>query len=357
MIPIKSTVMSENLIPNSDFETGLAGWSEEIGSFSLTTEEVHNGSVGVKMTTDDGQAVIKTNKITGLVDSYYYLSLWINKEFFPASASVEINWYTDGGNHLQGYTIIDLKPYLGWTQITWQGEKYDNLTDTFQLSIYSYDPDDLVYHIYLDEVWFASSPNPDYPQPVKADNLVFNSNFETSVTGWSPRYGTISRTSEDVHNGSYCMKMESEVKEDGEKMNSVESAPITDLDDSIYYLSILVNKDLIINTAAVSIDWYKESDYQGMEWISFREDKGWTQLTWNGTKFDAETDSCRIIIYGNEPSFGADFVFYVDEVWFSHKPYPHDYQVTLETTPFFSDNLMYFVFILVLTAWIKRKYQ
>ncbi len=365
--PIMSTVSSENLIINSDFETNLDGWSDYGGSFSLTTEEVHNGSLGVKLRAEDGEAGIRSNKITGLVDSEYYLSLWIYKDFYLESAHVSIEWYTDGGITHQGYKRIDIKSYLGWTQITWQGERYNDLTDTFELKIHSSDQEELVYHFYLDEVWFAANPNPDYSEPVK-DNLVHNSDFETGVTGWFPREGTISRSSKDAHNGSYSMKMESEVTYDGYIRSEVTSALLTDLDDSTYYLSILVSKEQIIKDAYICITWFNFKDpdngyplHLGETVLEFDDYKGWTQITWQGSKYNSETDSCEISIRGMEPSDGSHFTFYVDEVWFSDKPYAHEYQdasrITIEATPFFSDNLMYFVFILVLAAWIKRKYQ
>ena len=88
-----------------------------------------------------------------------------------------------------------------------------------------------------------------------SNNLVYNGDFETSLSGWYIDDGVANRTSEDVHNGNYSMKVVSEILSSNVTIGYIRSVRIKELSDTTYSLSTWLKKNITGDWATIELSW------------------------------------------------------------------------------------------------------
>lgn len=159
-----------------------------------------------------------------------------------------------------------------------------------------------------------------------SNNLVYNGDFETSLSGWYIDDGTASRSSEDVQNGSFSMKVVSEILSSNVTVGIIRSVRIKELSDTTYSLSTWLKKNITGDWAAIELCWFENGGtiYQGRTDIEFKAYiDDWVEITWKGTKWNASTDECEIR-FNLQDYDGDPFHYYVDAVWFGEDITPSD---------------------------------
>ncbi len=156
-----------------------------------------------------------------------------------------------------------------------------------------------------------------------SSQLLPNGDFEVDLSGWSASEGSIEQSDEDAHNNTYSLKTLPSSASSRE--SAVEASRFSLAGDVTYYFSIWVNKNVSTTTGQISLYWYDAvgAAFEGLTDVNTNigGDTGWTQYTWSGSKYNANTGSVLIFI-GFTDAEDDDYQFYVDEVWFGTTAYP-----------------------------------
>ena len=274
-----STLPTNSVVCNSDFEIGLSDWTQSPngGTINVVSESniVQNGTSAVKVTvtnTTNGQPIFSSCKSDVEENKKYEISFWMKSdnggESVVATSSLAASPYTNYGQTTISITNV-------WTQYSFIAESDTTIYSNVRLAKFKFLNDG---DYYIDNIIIEEIP----PQPLFCDG-----DFESGISDWTQTVNngaiaSISVTPSQAQNGLQSAMVL--LNTPGTTNGSVQlsSCPTDVVQDSSYTVSFWV-KGSAPNLNFNAITAFASAPYTALSSNSFLTSSDWTEYCYSFT--------------------------------------------------------------------------
>jgi Carbohydrate binding domain len=118
---ITVTAITNNLLTNTTFETGVSSWTGVGGTLTQSSTQAHSGTFSARMVPDgtSGQDYMESEQIPAVAGQSVTISCWVRfTNSVTGTFSASVNAYDSGGGYLTTLFSLGSVSAATWTQIT-----------------------------------------------------------------------------------------------------------------------------------------------------------------------------------------------------------------------------------------------